>query len=76
MFLGRREILLPASVRDGQLNLYKCLVQQLDTDWETKLEPLATVRYSVMRKNERKTIFVGKEIYLLTRGGLISVGPV
>jgi hypothetical protein len=44
MFLGRREILLSASVRDGQLNLYKCLVQQLGTDWETKLEPLATVR--------------------------------
>lgn len=44
MFLGRREILLSASVRDGQLNLNKCLVQQLGTDWETKLEPLATVR--------------------------------
>jgi hypothetical protein len=27
-----------------------------------------------MRKSERKTIFVGGEIYLLTRGGLISVG--
>jgi len=26
-----------------------------------------------MRKSERKTIFVGGEIYLLTRGGLISV---
>ncbi len=58
MFLGRGEILLSASVRDGQLNLYKCLVQQLSTDWETKPEPLATVRSSVMRKNERKTIFV------------------
>jgi hypothetical protein len=44
MFLGRREILLSASVRNGQLNLYKCLVQQLGTDWETELEPLATIR--------------------------------
>ena len=55
------------------MNLDKCLVRKLGTDWEMKPEPLARVRWSVIRKGERNTFFVEERIYLLTRGGLIRV---